>query len=669
MCSHHHHNTCKHQHTHTEGSVHNHEHGWGEHLLGKYTTLYFALFAGLLLLVGYSFTFFAGLGVYSIVCYALSFFFSSFFTIQGTLLKLQKGKFEIDFLMVVAACGAAYLDKWAEGALLLFLFSLGHALEHYALGKAEKAISALGKLAPETALVKKGNDFITIPVKKLQIGDIVLVKAHAKIAADAVIISGRSSVNQAAITGESMPADKEPFDSYRDEEFNELLDKHKVFTGTINGAGPLEVKVLRTSEHSTISRMIQMVKEAQAKQSPTQQFTRKIEKYYVPSVLLLVVLLCFVFLFGTETFSESLYRALTVLVASSPCALAISTPGTVLSGIARGAQKGVLFKGGAALENLGSVSAIAFDKTGTLTEGKPQVVTVIPNQIEKEELLSLAMSIEAFSNHPLALSIVAYAQKEKITQLDIEKKTVHIIPGKGIEAIYQGEKVRIGKMSFLETLFANDKQQEIRNLEKKGYTLVGIGKGKDFLGIFALSDTPKTDTTAMLASLKRLGIFNLAMLTGDRKEVADSIGEKIGITEIANELLPEDKVTAIEGLKSRYQKVAMVGDGVNDAPAMATSTVSIAIGAAGSDVALETADIALLSDNIQQIPFAVGLSRKAKRIIKQNLTISIGSIALLIPLAIANFTGIGITIFLHEGTTILVIANALRLLSYNLKEK
>ncbi|PID95555.1 MAG: heavy metal translocating P-type ATPase [Bacteroidetes bacterium] len=638
-------------------------------MLGRYTTLYFALFAGLLLLIGHSFTFFESLSGYSIVCYVLSFFFSSFFTVQGTLLKLQKGKFEIDFLMVVAACGAAYLDKWAEGALLLFLFSLGHALEHYALGKAEKAISALGKLAPETALVKKGKEFVKISVKELRVGDTVLVKSYAKIAADAVVISGRSSVNQASITGESMPSDKEPFEEYQNEDFKELSDKHKVFTGTINGAGPLEVKVLRTSEYSTISRMIQMVKEAQAKQSPTQQFTQKIEKYYVPTVLLLVVLLCFVFLLGIETFPESLYRALTVLVASSPCALAISTPGTVLSGIARGAQNGVLFKGGAALENLGSVSAIAFDKTGTLTEGKPRVVKVIPHRITKEELLSLTMSIEAFSNHPLALSIVAYAKNEKAAQFTIAQETVNVLEGKGVEAIYDGEKVRIGKLSFLSQTAPNSLTQQIKELEKDGCTLVGVSRGKDFLGIFALLDKPKAATASMLASLKELGIPNFVMLTGDRKDVADSIGRELGITEIASELLPVNKVAAIEDLRNRYQKVAMVGDGVNDAPAMAMSTASVAIGAAGSDVALETADIALLSDNIRQLPFAVGLSRKAKCIIKQNLFISIGSIALLIPLAIANLTGIGITVFLHEGTTILVIANALRLLSFTLKEK
>ncbi len=666
MSKHHHHHTCSHHHTQEEGNVHNHEHGWGAHLLGEHTTLYFALLAGVFLFTGYVFSFFESLSSYSLVCYVLSFFLSSFFTIQGTLLKLQKGKFEIDFLMVIAACGAAYLDKWAEGTLLLFLFSLGHALEHYALGKAEKAINTLGKLAPETALVKKGKDFIKIPVKELRIGDIILIKSHSKIAADAVVISGKSSVNQSSITGESIPSDKEPFEEYKDEDFNEIADRYKVFTGTINGSGPLEAKVLKTSEHSTVSRMIRMVKEARAKQSPTQHFTRKIEKYYVPSVLLLVLLLCFVFLLGVETFSESLYRALTVLVASSPCAIAISTPGTVLSGIARGAQKGILFKGGAALENLGSVCAIAFDKTGTLTEGNPQVVRVIPNRIADKELLSLTMSVESFSNHPLALSIVEYAKKEKAVRLGIAKETVNVVEGKGVEAIYDNEKVRIGKLSFLPQRIPDSLTQQIKELEESGCTLVGIGKGEDFLGIFALLDKPKTETAEMLASLKELGIFNFAMLTGDRKDVADSIGKEIGISEIASELLPENKVVAVEDLRNRYRKVAMVGDGVNDAPAMATSTASIAIGASGSDVALETADIALLSNNIMQIPFAVGLSRKAKRIIKQNLIISIGSIALLIPLALANLTGIGITIFLHEGTTILVIANALRLLNYKL---
>lgn len=657
MCEHHH------KHTHHHGHGHGHHHHSNVQILGKHTELYFAILAGVFVVIGYGLSFFPIAKSYVIVCYVIAFFFGAFFSVQEAFTKLLKGKFEIDFLMFVAACGAAYLNKWVEGALLLFLFSLGHALEHYALQKAQKAISALGDLTPSVALVKQDDKFVEKPIENLKIGDIILVKAHQKIAADGVVISGQSSVNQAAITGESMPVDKFANTDYNSNSFDEIDAAHKVFAGTLNGGSPLEIKVLRIAAQSTVSRMIEMVSKAQAKQSPTQHFTKRIEKYYVPAVLLLVIMLCFVFVSGVESFEESLYRAMSVLVASSPCALAISTPGTVLSGIARGAQKGILFKGGSALENLGSVSAIAFDKTGTLTEGKPQVVEVIPYNLEKTELLSLALSIESFSNHPLAVAIVQYANDFAERRI-IEKRAINVVEGKGIAAVIDNENVKIGKLSFLSTTIPNIIQEKIALFESKGYTLVGVATNTNFLGLIALIDQPKPTAANMLRNLRKQGIKKLLMLTGDQQSVAQTVGEALGIKEVRGSLLPEDKVAAIKELNTRYGKTAMIGDGVNDAPAMAASTVSIAMGAAGSDIALETADIALLSDNIRQIPFAVGLSRKAKQIIKQNLFISLSSIALLIPLAIFNITGIGATVILHEGTTILVILNALRLLGY-----
>lgn len=659
MCEHHH----KHTHHHGHGHGHGHHHHSNVQILGKHTELYFAILAGVFVVVGYGLSLFPIAKSYVIVCYVIAFFFGAFFSVQEAFTKLLKGKFEIDFLMFVAACGAAYLNKWVEGALLLFLFSLGHALEHYALQKAQKAISALGDLTPSVALVKQDDKFVEKPIENLKIGDIILVKAHQKIAADGVVISGQSSVNQAAITGESMPVDKFANTDYNSNSFDEIDAAHKVFAGTLNGGSPLEIKVLRIAAQSTVARMIEMVSKAQAKQSPTQHFTKRIEKYYVPAVLLLVIMLCFVFVSGVESFEESLYRAMSVLVASSPCALAISTPGTVLSGIARGAQKGILFKGGSALENLGSVSAIAFDKTGTLTEGKPQVVEVIPYNLEKTELLSLALSIESFSNHPLAVAIVQYANDFAERRI-IEKRAINVVEGKGIAAVIDNENVKIGKLSFLSTTIPNIIQEKIVLFESKGYTLVGVATNTNFLGLIALIDQPKPTAANMLKNLRKQGIKKLLMLTGDQQSVAQTVGEALGIKEVRGGLLPEDKVAAIKELNTRYGKTAMIGDGVNDAPAMATSTVSIAMGAAGSDIALETADIALLSDNIRQIPFAVGLSRKAKQIIKQNLFISLSSIALLIPLAIFNITGIGATVILHEGTTILVILNALRLLGY-----
>ncbi|PVX52048.1 Cd2+/Zn2+-exporting ATPase [Balneicella halophila] len=650
-------------------SEHNHIHNHPQfNIFGKNTELYFAILSGIFLILGYALSFTSKIDDYLVIIYLISFFFGSFFAIQEAFLKLLKARFEIDLLMVVAAFGAAYLDKWAEGALLLFLFSLGHALEHYALGKAEKAISELGKLMPDVALVRKGNEFVEVPTSELVVGDTVLVKAHEQIAADGVVIAGESSVNQASITGESMPVDKSEMKGESKISFNDIPAEHRVFAGTINGESPLEIKVMRLASQSTVSRMIEMVSEAKAKQSPTQHLTKKIEKYYVPAVLLLVIILGFVFLTGIETLEDSLYRALTVLVASSPCALAISTPGTILSGIARGAKKGVVFKGGAALEDLGSVKAIAFDKTGTLTEGKPQVVDFVLNTITKEDFFALAMSIESFSSHPLAQSIISYS--EQFTgPIEIDKNDVEVVNGSGIEAIVNDKRIQIGRISYLIAKVPLEIQKKINVFEEKGYTLVGMGSDSQFLGVIALQDKPKHTAKKMIKRLRKLGIKKIVMLTGDQQAVANTVGKELNISEVFGGLYPEDKVKAIEDLNKRYGKSAMIGDGVNDAPAMATSTVSVAMGAAGSDVALETADIALLSDKISKIPFAVGLSRSAEKIIKQNLYISLGSIAVLIPMALFDITGIGATIVLHEGTTVFVILNALRLLSYNLKEE
>lgn len=654
---------CNHEHEHTHCYHHHHHHS--NAFFGKHAELYFAILSGVFLAIGYALSFTSFLSQSStIFIYIISFFFGSFFTIQEAFSKLLKGKFEIDFLMIVAACGAAFLGKWIEGALLLFLFSLGHALEHYALGRAQNAISNLGKLTPSTALVKREGTFVQVAIKDLKIGDVVLVKAHEQIAADGIVVSGSSAVNQSPITGESMPVDKVAYLGNSNDKFENIAEEHRVFAGTLNGSSPLEIRVLRISTDSTVARMIQMVSEAQAKQSPTQRFTKRIEKYYVPAVLILVIVLCFVFLWGMESFSESFYRAITVLVASSPCALAISTPGTVLSGIARGAQKGVLFKGGGALEDLGSVKGIAFDKTGTLTEGKPKVVEVIAHEITTTELLRLSMSLEVSSNHPLALAIVEYA-KQFTDFAKVAQNDVHVTEGKGIEGIIENQKLYLGSLSFLPIEPPRSLHDKLKQLENEGYTLVGLSSESQFLGSIALFDKPKSAAADMLRSLRKIGVEQLIMLTGDRQSVAETIGKELGIKQTLGNLLPEDKVSAIEDLNARYEKTAMIGDGVNDAPAMASSTVAVAMGAAGSDVALETADIALLSDNIKQIPFAVGLSRKAKKIIKQNLYISLGSIALLIPMAIFNITGIGATVVLHEGTTILVILNALRLLSYN----
>jgi Cd2+/Zn2+-exporting ATPase len=413
-----------------------------------------------------------------------------------------------------------------------------------------------------------------------------------------------------------------------------------------------------------------MVSEVETQKSPTQRLTKKFEKIYVPIVLILVITLCFAYVIIDETFSESLYRAITVLVAASPCALAISTPSAVLSGIARAAQKGVLIKGGKALEDLGTISTIAFDKTGTLTEGKPKLTHVIPvNDFNETDFLQLVLEVESLSNHPLAKAISKDIKEQY--QLDYLGKASNInaIQGKGIEAIYKHQKVLIGngKLMMDEGIAVSDTiATKMNDLLKQGHTVMLVAYNQSIAGLISVMDVPRKTAVSTLKRLKEIGIKRMIMLTGDHQNVGDTIAKQIGLTEAKGNLLPEDKVDAIKKLLQEDKKIAMVGDGVNDAPAMALSTVSVAMGAAGSDVALETADVALMSDKIEMLPFVIGLSRESKRIIKQNIFISLGVVALLVPVTILGLTNIGLAVLFHEGSTIVVVINALRLLRFKM---
>ncbi len=656
-------------HFHEEGEDHNHSHGG---MFGKNTELIFSIICGALLGIGFGLSYVEAVPSWvNLSLYIGAYFFGGYFTAKEAIQTVAKGGFEIDFLMLVAAIGAAILGEWAEGALLLFLFSMGHALEHYAMNKARKSIAALAELAPKTALLKRNDKTEEVGIEELSIGDIIVVKPNSKISADGVVVSGTSSVNQAPITGESVPVDKEPVDN-PDKDWSEeknIKDENRAFSGTINGNNTLEIKVIKVAKDSTLSRLVKLVNEAQTQKSPTQHFTDKFEKYFVPSVLALVVLLNFAFLVIDESFSESFYRAMAVLVAASPCALAISTPSAVLSGVARAAKSGVLIKGGRPLEDLGVLTALAFDKTGTLTEGKPKLAKVVAlGDINEEELLKIAVAVESLSDHPLAKAVVRDG-KERLNGAEVPNaKDLEAVLGKGIKATLGDGKVYIGNLDLFESL--DDKKPEreteekVKSLESDGNTTMLIRQNDEYIGIIALMDTPRKEAKNTLEQLKKLGIKRMIMLTGDNQKVADAVAKEIGLTDAWGSLLPEEKVEAIKRLKEKESKVAMVGDGVNDAPAMANSTVGIAMGAAGSDVALETADIALMADKLETLPFAIGLSRKAKGIIKQNLWVSLGIVALLIPATIFNFANIGIAVLIHEGSTLLVVFNALRLLAY-----
>ncbi|MFL0168969.1 heavy metal translocating P-type ATPase [Tenacibaculum maritimum] len=652
---------------HLKAKEHDHSHGG---IFGESTELYFAILSGAFFFLGVVLEKLTGVSeIYTLGSFVIAFFFGGWFTTKEAIEKIRKGEFEIDFLMLIAALGAAYINKWEEGALLLFLFSLGHSLENYAMGKAKKSIEALGELSPKKVLVKRGETTAEILIEELKLEDIIVVKPNTKIGADGVIIKGHTSINQASITGESMPVDKEAIqEEVGNLKFEEIDKRNVVYTGTINGDNLIEVLVLKLNEDSTISRLIKMVNEVETKKSPTQLFTKKFEKWFVPIVIVLVFLLCFAYLIIDESFEQSIYRAITVLVAASPCALAISTPSAVLSGVARGAKGGVLIKGGRALEDLGSLTTIAFDKTGTLTEGTPRLTNIITvNNTDKETLLELVLSVESLSNHPLAKAISKEIIKKYATVNKGEVSNIEAFQGMGIRAIYREKEAFIGNLHLMETK-AISISEEVREMMKGflegGNTTMLVAYNKKLIGILTVMDTPRKFAKETLQSLKKLGIKKMVMLTGDHQNVGEAIANEIGLSEVRGGLLPEEKVSAIQQLQKKNTKIAMVGDGVNDAPAMASSSVGIAMGAAGSDVALETADIALMSDKIEKLPFVIGLSRTSKIIIKQNLWMSLGVVALLIPATLFGVASIGPVVIIHEGSTLLVVLNALRLLRF-----
>lgn len=652
---------------HKPTSADDHEHGG---FLGERAELIFALICGGLLLAGWLLSALLDVSPWlSWSLYLAAYLFGGFFTFREAFENIRAFRLEIDLLMLVAAIGAATLGEWAEGALLLFLFSLGHALEHYALGRAKRAIEALAELAPQTALVRRDGQTVDLPVEQLRLGDIVIIKPNERIPADGFVLKGESSVNQAPITGESVPVDKRAVDDSTRAAANpdRLGPEHRTFAGTINGGGALEIQVTKLASESTLARVVKMVNEAETQKSPTQRFTDKFERIFVPAVLSFDVLLLFSWVVIDEPFRDSFYRAMAVLVAASPCALAISTPSAVLSGVARAARGGVLVKGGGPLENLGRLEAIAFDKTGTLTEGKPRLTdAVAADGRSEEELLRVAIAVEKLSDHPLAAAVVQGGKERLQGDSELTAHDVQSITGRGVKATVDGQVVHIGKDRLFTEIegspIPDDVAKSTENLKAAGRTTMIVRRGNAYLGVLGLMDTPRDAAKAVVGRLNELGVKRMIMLSGDNQQVATAVANQVGIDEALGDLMPDDKVEAIKKL-NREGGVAMVGDGVNDAPAMASATVGIAMGAAGSDVALETADVALMADDLNHLPFAVGLSRKTSRIIRQNLWFSLGMVAFLIPATVLGLQ-MGAAVLFHEGSTLLVVFNALRLLNY-----
>ena len=657
-----------HDHASEKAGADPHAHGG---VFGSNTEVIFAVSSGVALALGFGLERLApGAPAWLPLClYLVAYGFGGFFTVREAFENLRNKRFEIDTLMLVAAAGAAALGAWAEGALLLFLFSIGHALENYAMGRAKRAIEALADLAPRTAHVRRGDQVVEVPVEEVEIGDTVVVRPNERLPADGFVVVGATSINQAPVTGESMPVDKQPVPdaAAARQRPAQVASSSVVFAGTINGAGSIEIETTRKSSDTTLAKVVRMVSEAETQKSPTQRFTDRFERIFVPVVLGLAFVLLFAWVVVDEPFRDSFYRAMAVLVAASPCALAIATPSAVLSGVARAARAGVLIKGGAPLENLGSLNAIAFDKTGTLTEGRPRITDIVPvGGASETDLLMTAVAVERLSDHPLAEAIARDGSERLGGKTIAPASDLKSLTGKGVTAQLEGATVLIGKPEMFGAdgvaPLGQEAEAAVKRLREDGRTLMVVRQGERDLGVIGLLDTPRAAARTTLEALRALGVSRMIMISGDHQKAAQAIASQVGLSEAWGDLMPEDKVEAIKRLRAEG-KIAMVGDGVNDAPAMATATVGIAMGAAGSDVALETADVALMSDDLSQLPFAVGLSRSTRRIILQNLIVSLGVVAFLVPATILGL-GIGPAVAMHEGSTLLVVFNALRLLAY-----
>jgi Zn2+/Cd2+-exporting ATPase len=618
--------------------------------------LIWSLTAGVLLVSAFIGELFFGLPRQAAVAgYAAAYVFGGYDIVRHWVGTLRRGRwaFDIDLLMLLAAGGAAILGEWAEGALLLFLFSLAHALEHYALGRARNAIRSLAELAPANARVLRDGHEVDVPVERVLPDEMVVVRPGERIPVDGEVHEGLSSVDQAPITGESVPVEKGP-------------GTH-VFAGTINGDGALVVSTTRAAGDRTLDRVVRLVEEAQTQKAPTQRFTERFERIFVPSALVAVVLLMSVpALAGWLEFSESFYRSMALLVAASPCALALGTPATVLAGIAQAARRGVLIKGGAYLEHLGSIRALAIDKTGTLTFGDPEVTDVLPAQgVEADELLAVAAAVERRSQHPLARAVVRRAEAEGLSLL--EAGPLQNVTSRGVRSSLNGETVEVGNLRLWAENGSTpppEIRETVEALGTAGKSVMVVRRGTRWLGTIGVADRPREGIKQVIERLRAQGIYPILMLTGDNRGVAEAVGREVGVDAVHAELLPEDKLELIQQLRRDYGDVAMVGDGVNDAPALAHANVGIAMGGAGTDVALETADVALMADDLSRLPFAVGLSRRARTIIRQNLFIALGVIFLLIIATSTGLIGLGPAVVVHEGSTLVVIANALRLLRY-----
>ncbi|WP_436935895.1 heavy metal translocating P-type ATPase [Halovenus marina] len=600
------------------------------------------------------------------VGYGTAYVFGGWYGLKGSIESLRLRSVDIDLLMIVAAVGALSIGAPFEGAMLLFLFSLSNVLQHYAIGRSRRAIKSLVKMRPDTATLLRDGEEVTVPIEEVAVGDVFVVRPGDRIPLDGVVERGESTVDQSSLTGESVPVPKTPDD--------------EVFGGTINESGSLEIAVTRQAHESAITRLIRMVEQAQSEKAPTQRLIDRLEQPYVLGVFALTVIAIAGPLAVGAEFTSTFYRAMTLLVAASPCAVVISTPAAVLSAIASGGRQGVLFKGGEHVEAAADINAVAFDKTGTLTAGETSLTDIVvrddppgTESVSEADLLTLAAAVQARSEHHLAQATVEEANARGAEVPDAQDFTA--VAGKGVRATVDGETIHIGNRKYVETVLSDRSitgletgLETLTTLATEGKTSVLVvretDEGASVLGWLAFTDTARPGAAEMIAELRALGIERIVMLTGDNEQVAQHIADEVGIDEVHAELLPEQKVERVAELDERYDGVAMVGDGVNDAPALATATLGVAMGGAGTDVALETADVVLMGDDLSKVPYVLGLGRKTRRTLTINLAIAFGAIALMIGAILLRGIPLPLAVIGHEGSTVVVSLNGLRLLGF-----
>lgn len=588
--------------------------------------------------------------------YLLSIIAGGWFILPKAIGALRRWSLDMNVLMTIAVVGAVFIGEWSEGASVVFLFALSELLESFSVTRARQAIRSLMQLAPETAWLKKGESFSEVPVESINVGDVISIKTGTRIPLDGEVIAGSSSVNQAPITGESMPIEKRNGDS--------------VFAGTVNGEGTLEVRVTKIHSDTTLARIVHLIEEAQSQKAPSQRFVDVFAKYYTPAVMLLALAIWLLppLVFGGE-WNIWTYRALVMLVIACPCALVISTPISIVSGLTALARRGVLIKGGAALEAVGKLTTLATDKTGTITQGNPRVISItLINSKSENEILRIAAAICNYSTHPLSQAVIQYANEQAI--VFPRSTNYRSLTGRGAEGEVDGHNYFVGNHRLTHELAVCSEEIE-RNLaviEDQALSIIVVGHkphgncSGEVLGILAVGDPIRENATAAIKSLRAAGIQEIVMLSGDNQRTVDAIARQVGIDKAYGDLLPEAKVQRVRELMINQKYTGMIGDGVNDAPAMAAASIGIAMGATGTDTAIEAADMTLVQDDLGKVAEAISLGRRTVHVIKTNIAFALGVKAIFLVLALTGYASLWLAILADTGATLIVIANATRLL-------